>query len=176
MEPRRDGTDAAIQEEFLAAYDVYADALFRHCMIRIRDRELAKEIIQETFARTWLYLSDRKKVGHMRAFLYRVAHNLIIDTVRKRREVSLDKMQEDEGFEPADERAEDVTVKPEAREALKYLNGLDEIYRTVITMRFLDEMTPKEIAHALGVSENVVSVRIHRGVERLTKLMKAETV
>jgi RNA polymerase sigma factor (sigma-70 family) len=44
------------------------------------------------------------------------------------------------------------------------------MYRTAITMRYLDEMSPREIAEALGVSENVVSVRIHRGIEKLSKM------
>ena len=61
--------------------------------------------------------------------------------------------------------------RPASREALVLLKSLDEIYRVVITMRFLDGMSPKEIAEALDVSENVVSVRIHRGIARLQKMM-----
>ena len=51
------------------------------------------------------------------------------------------------------------------------LKSLEEIYQTAITMRFIKEMSPKEIAKELGVSENVVSVRIHRGIARLAKMM-----
>ena len=160
-----------LEQEFLAAYDDHADALFRHCLIRIRDREAAKDITQETFARTWLYLSEGKKVDHLRAFLYRVANNLIIDTVRKRRSTSLDAMMEDDGFEPQDESTKDPGEQPEIREALKLLESLDEIYRTAVTMRYIDELSPREIAAVLGVSENVVSVRIHRGIQRLNVLM-----
>lgn len=164
---------ATTEAEFLKAYDAYADALFRHCLIRVRDRELAKDVVQDTFSKTWLYLADCKKIGHIRAFLYRVANNLIVDAVRKKRSVSLDSMQENDGFEPVDESVISPEVRPEAREALKHLDSLDEIYRTAITMRFLDQLSPKEISQALGVSENVVSVRIHRGIERLNKLMHA---
>jgi RNA polymerase sigma factor (sigma-70 family) len=70
-----------------------------------------------------------------------------------------------------DETLRDPAEKPAAREAMQMLKSLDEIYRTAITMRYVDEMSPREIANALGVSENVVSVRIHRGIERLGKLM-----
>jgi len=160
-----------LEEEFLAAYDEHADALFRHCLIRMRDREIARDIVQETFSRVWVYLSEGKKIDYMRAFLYRVANNLIVDTARRKRSSSLDALIEDDGFEPKDEMAKDPAEVPQAREAVALLKSLDDIYRIAITMRFIDEMTPKEIARELGVSENVVSVRIHRGIDRLSKLM-----
>lgn len=163
---------ADIEREFLAAYEAHADALFRHCMLRVRDRDVARDLVQETFSRTWLYLSEGKQVEHIRAFLYRVANNLIVDGARKKKSASLDAMMEEDGFEVKDETVSDPADKQSIREALAALNELDEIYRTAITMRFLDELSPKEIAMALGVSENVVSVRIHRGVEKLAKVMK----
>lgn len=165
---------ADIEREFLDAYEAHADALFRHCLLRVRDREAAKDIVQEAFSRTWLYLSEGKKVDHIRAFLYRVANNLIVDGARKKKSASLDAMMEDDGFEVKDDSLTDPSEKQAIREALAALKSLDEIYRTAITMRFLDELSPREIAVALGVSENVVSVRIHRGVEKLSKVMRRE--
>jgi RNA polymerase sigma-70 factor (ECF subfamily) len=160
----------AVEKAFLEAYDEYVDALFRHCLLRIRDREIAKDIVQETFAKTWDYLSQGKKVDHLRAFLYRVANNLIVDTTRRKRSSSLDALMEDDGYEVADEHVANPADVPDARFAIKLLGSLDEMYRSVITMRFIDGLSPKEIASALSVSENVVSVRIHRGIERLKQL------
>ena len=160
-----------VEREFLAAYDEQADTLFRHVMLRARDRETAKDIVQETFSRTWLYLSQGKEIAYLRAFLFRVANNLIVDRSRRKRSASLDKMMEDDGFEPVDEAAADPLTIPQTREALDHLRSLDEIYQTAIRMRFFDNKSPKEIAAELGVTENVVSVRIHRGIERLSRLM-----
>lgn len=160
-----------LEAEFLKAYDDHADGLFRHVLLRVRDREVAKDIVQEAFSRTWLYLSQGKKVDYIRAFLYRVGNNLIVDGARRKKSTSLDAMIDDDGYEPIDESIRDFAEKPQAREAMKMLGGLDEIYRTAITMRYIDELSPREIAAKLGVSENVVSVRIHRGIERLSKLM-----
>ena len=165
---------AETEATFLSAYEDYADAVFRHVMLRVRDREVAKDVVQETFSRTWLYLSRHKEVGHMRAFLYKVANNLIVDTMRRKRNVSLDAMMEDHGFEPADPNVEEPKDVLATQEAMRLLASLDEIYRTAITMRYIDELSPREIAHALGVSENVVSVRIHRGIERLSKLVRRD--
>lgn len=169
---KQDAWQKELEKSFLAAYDEHADALFRHCLIRVRDREAAKDIVQDTFAKTWLYLADGKEIEYMRAFLYRVANNLIVDSSRKKKSSSLDAMMEEDGFEVRDESIREPIDKPALQEALTMLKSLDEIYRTAITMRYLDEMTPREIAAALGVSENVVSVRIHRGIERLAKLMR----
>lgn len=160
-----------LEEGFLASYDEHADALFRHVLLRVRDRESAKDIVQEAYSRTWLYLSEGKKIDYIRAFLYRVANNLIVDGARKKKSASLDAMMDDDGFEPVDESIRDFAEKPQAREAMKMLGELDEIYRVAITMRYVEELSPREIAEKLGVSENVVSVRIHRGIERLSKMM-----
>lgn len=165
-----------VETRYLAAYDEHAGALFRHVQLRVRDREAATDIVQETFSRAWLYLSQGKQIDYMRAFLYRVANNLIVDGSRRKKASSLEKMMEEDGFEVADENAKDPVEIPQAREALALLKSLEDIYRTAITMRFIDEMTPKEIAKELGVSENVVSVRIHRGIARLGKLMNRPKV
>lgn len=162
------------EAEFLAAHDEHADALFRHCLLRVRDRDIAKDIVQEAFSRTWLYMSEGKKIEYIRAFLYRVANNLIVDGSRRKKSSSLDSMMDEDGFEPADESIRPAIDTPALKEALKLLDELDENYRTVITMRYMDELTPKEIARALGVTENVVSVRIHRGIERLSKGMRKD--
>ena len=171
MELQKSKRALDLEKSFLAAYDANADALFRHCVARVRDRELAKDIVQETFTRTWTYLAEGKKVEHMRAFLYRTLNNCLIDTMRKKRSVSLDAMYEEEGFEVADEPQEiPLEVREEIGDALQLLSSLEETYSSVIAMRFIDELSPGEISAILGVSENVVSVRIHRGVKQLRKL------
>ena len=160
-----------LERRFLAAYEENSDALFRHCLIRVRDREMARDIVQEAFSRTWLYLSEGKEVTYIKAFLYRVANNLIVDGARKKKSSSLEKMMEEDGFEAEDESIRPAEEIPQAREAVKLLGELDDMYRVVITMRFIDQLSLKEIADALDVSENVISVRIHRGMEKLRTLM-----
>src|SRR5579884_3912032 len=102
-----------LETEFLAAYDEHADALFRHALLRARDRETATDIVQETYSRAWLYLSKGKKIEHMRAFLYRVANNLIVDQSRRKRSSSLDKLIEEDGFEVRDDMAKDPIEIPQ---------------------------------------------------------------
>ncbi len=162
---------AEIERDFLAAYDENADALFRHCLMRVRNRELAKDLVQETFTRAWSYLAEGKRIDHMRAFLYRTLQNVIVDTMRRKKSTSLDELQEEDGFEPIDEsHTPSAETREEVKAALRLVGELEDGYAEVISMRYIEEMSPREIAETLDVSENVVSVRIHRGMKELRRL------
>src|SRR3989344_6051013 len=152
-------------------YDAYADAIFRHCYFRVFSRERAKELMQETFLRAWDTMIQGKEIRHMRGFLYRIANNLIIDESRKKKEQSLDALEE-EGFDPPDESQENVGAKTVDGEiVLSLLHELEDPYREVVTLRYIDGFRPMEIADILGVSANVVSVRLHRGIAMLQELL-----
>lgn len=150
----------------MKAYDAHSDAIFRHCFFRVYDREKAREMMQDVFMKTWEYIVQGKKIDNLRAFLYRVANNMVIDWSRKKKETSLDAMM-DEGFEPVGLGVKQTTLAAEAGQMIDLLDQLDEKYRDAVRMRYLDELSPKEIAHVLGETENVVSVRIHRGLAQL---------
>src|SRR3989344_7358867 len=137
--------DRDIEKEFLSAYDKYADALFRHCYFRVYDRERAKDLAQEIFCRTWSYLAEGKRIDNLRAFLYRVANNLIIDEARKKKPLSLDQIME-EGFSPKDESSPNIEQRLIVKDVIQKLELLEEQYRNIIQMRFIDELSPKEIA------------------------------
>lgn len=153
-------------EEFQKAYEAYSDAIFRHCYFRVFDRERGKDTMQETFVRAWNYMSEGKKVDNMRAFLYRIANNLIVDDIRKKKEVSLDEMQE-KGWDPGYDGLPEMQRKVEEGKVFDTLKRVPKDYREVIVMRYVDGLTPAEIAGILGESANTVSVRLHRGLKQL---------
>jgi len=155
-----------VMEQFTKAYDELADAIFRHCWFRIGDREKAKDLMQDTFTKSWQYIAEGATVSNLRSFLYRVANNLIIDEYRKKKELSLDRLQE-QGFDPGFDDRNRNENRIDAQFAISTINQLDEKYREVILMRYIDELSPKEIAEVVGETENNVSVRIHRGINQL---------
>jgi len=158
--------NTALEQEFLAAYDLYADAIFRHCYFRVFDRERGKDLMQETFMRAWEYLNKGEKVLNMRAFLYRVANNLIVDESRKKKEASLDRLQE-EGFDPGIDETDKMNNRLEHGRVLNTLKDLDDNYRNILVMRYMNDLSPSEIAEVTGESANTVSVRIYRGLKQL---------
>jgi RNA polymerase sigma-70 factor (ECF subfamily) len=165
-------TTTSLEQEFLDAYDQYADAIFRHCYFRVFDRERGKDLMQEVFMRAWEYLAKGEKVLNMRAFLYRIANNLIVDESRKKKEASLDKLQE-EGFDPGIDDTEKINNRIEHSRVLRTLKNMDDNYRDILVMRYMNELSPSEIADLTGDSANTVSVRIYRGLKQLRTRLAA---
>lgn len=164
------------EKAFLSFYDQHADGVFRFCFFRVYNRETAKDLTQETFLKTWEYLSKGNVVENIKSLAYKIALNLIIDRSRKNNgEWSLEEMKES-GVEPADKEnlLEKVGLNIELKNVLLAIKTLDPIYREAITMRYLNELGPKEISTILNESENVVSVRIARGTKQLRALLKKQ--
>lgn len=159
-------------EEFLKAFDKHADALFRHCFFRICDRERARDFVQEAFVKTWDYLSRGNEIKNFKPFLYRTVHNLIVDEARHKKTHALISIEnlpsEDLKTLGRDERPA-LAALLDSKRLAEAIADLPENYRDAVTMRYIDDLTTKEIARILGVSENLVSVRIHRGLQILKK-------
>ncbi|OHB24818.1 MAG: hypothetical protein A2542_03015 [Parcubacteria group bacterium RIFOXYD2_FULL_52_8] len=159
------------QQEFLSAYEQFADAIFRHGYFRTSDRERARDVTQETFTRTWEYLAKGGEIKSMKAFLYRIANNLIVDDFRKKKSHSLDELQE-EGLDPVDTSVGSREAALDAKAAVAVLDQLDPSYRDVITLRYVDDLSPREIAEVLHQTENAVSVRLHRGLRKAREILE----
>ena len=161
------------EERYLEAFDEYANALFRHAMYRLSDRERAVEIVHDTFTKVWSYIRGGHEIDTYKPFLYKVMNNLIIDEYRKRKEFSLDALLAEEGTnegsfpELYEGGLEELTFSLDAQKASQLLGELPIVYREVLTLRFVDGLGPKEISELIEESENVVSVRIHRALKIL---------
>ncbi|HEX8946829.1 MAG TPA: RNA polymerase sigma factor [Candidatus Paceibacterota bacterium] len=166
--------DDTIQAQFLETYDRLADSIYRYARMRLSDHDAALDLTQETFMRYWRHLSEGKPVAHERALLFTIVRRLVIDRYRARRTESLDQLQEDAGFEPSDERELSPDARAEGARALSLVAQLPEDYRDAVFLRYVEGLEPRDIAAALDLSANVVSVRIHRGVEKLRALMHTD--
>ncbi len=166
------------EERFLKAFDEYSDALFRHAVYRLSDRERAIEIVHDTFTKVWGYLRTGHDVETYKPFLYKVLNNLIIDEYRKRKEMSLDALMGEEGVDEGSFSElhgggiEELTFALDAEKASLLLGELPHVYREVLTFRFVDGLGPKEISELIEESENVVSVRIHRALKILKEMIE----
>ena len=159
-----------LEEQFLGWHDQFSDVIFRHCVFRLSDREKAKDATQETFIRLWNYVSEGKEVVNVRAFLYKIANNLIIDAYRRKEAFSLDQMRDEEGFDVGFETRAEIEIKDEYEHALKIIERLPDKYREALVMRHVDGLSVKDIARITGETENVISVRIHRAIEKVKLL------
>lgn len=162
--------DNSLEMELLKAYDAYADALFRHCYFKTGERELAQDMTQDVFLKAWSYMQQKRQILNMRAFLYRLADNLVVDWYRKRKTSSLDELA-DAGFEPA-AAGRTLEEQAEVSHAFAKVRELEEEDRKLIIWRFVEDLSPREIAEIVDQSENVVSVRLHRALKKLKSLLQ----
>lgn len=170
------------EQQFRDAYERYSDELFRHCAMRISDRERALELTQDAFMRTWDYVRKGSEVRELRPFLYQTLRHLIIDEYRKAKMYSLEAMVEDtetgdvETLLPPDNTntLEAAMDRFDAKQALALVDELPDLYREVLLLRYVESLSPKEMSEILEESENVVSVRIHRGLKKLKEMLEAK--
>lgn len=160
-----------MDKHFLEAYKQYADALFRHCYFKVSDRDLAFDLMQEVFKRAWEYVAAGNEVQNMRAFLYRIANNLVVDEYRKKRPVSLEMLAES-GLQIAQKERQELGKIIDAKDVLITVEKLAPLYREPVLLRYVQELSVKEIADILGEKENTISVRIHRGLEQLRAILE----
>lgn len=158
------------EESFLEVYDAYADAVYRRCFFKVSDKEKAKDITQESFVKLWDYYRNGEDIRNGKALVFRIANNLIIDSYRKKESESLDFLALG-GLDPSEDDHEHIVDASDKFFALKIINELPDIYQEAVTLRYVEEMSPTEIAEIIGETENVVSVRIHRGVKMIKDLL-----
>lgn len=153
------------EARFMEAFSLYGDAIYRFCVVKVSNKELAEDMTQEVFMRYWQYLRDGKELTHPRALLYTIAHNLAKDWYKRKKAVSLDDRLADGHEPPATEN--DAQLLAEYEEVLTAMQDLEEKDREVLILRYLEGLTPKEIGSILHETANVISVRLNRATKRL---------
>jgi RNA polymerase sigma-70 factor (ECF subfamily) len=167
------------ETQFLEAVEAYGDALFRHAVLRVSDRDKALDIVHDTYTKVWSYIRAGHEIRSFRPFLYKVLNNLIVDEYRKVRESSLDELLDTDGvdeghFEELSENSvEALAATIDGARAFELVQELPDVYREVLILRFVDGLRPKEISELVEVSENIVSVRLHRGLKQLRTRIEA---
>lgn len=168
-----------IKKQFAEIYQAESDAVFRFCLLRTSDREIALDFTQDTFMKFWNVLLSEKEIKNPRTFLFTIARNQIIDWYRKKKSLSLEAMMEGQdgeeksAFTPALEGS--VETKVEAEYLIRKIDTLAEPYRKAVYLRCVEELKPREIAAILNESVNVISVRISRGLRQLRTTLHYES-
>lgn len=162
---------------FSLIYDQYSPLIWKHIFLRVSSREETNDLTAEVFLKTWEYLKSGKKIRQIRSFLYRVANNLVIDWYRSRKPViSLDQeLTEGEFFLETEAKIEErLSFQEEKEVLLAKLNQLKEKEKTLLILRFVDELEIEEIAKVLGKSRGAIRVGLHRALKSLAQLEEAK--
>lgn len=156
---------------FIDAHALYRNALNAYAFYKTHNQALSEDLVQDTFVKTWKYLVKNGRVGSMKAFLYHVLKHLIVDEYRKHRSLSLETLLE-KGFDPGTSVHDRLFDTLDGARASQLIERLPGKYREVVRMRYLQDLSIKEISERTGQSRNTVAVQSHRGLEKLRKLYR----
>lgn len=151
------------------AYKDFNKGLNSHAFFKLSSHTLGQDLVQETYMKTWNYLLRGGKITVMKAFLYHVLNNLIVDEYRKRKATSLDILLES-GFEPSVDDSESLYNTLDGRGAILLIKRLPKIYQEAMRMRYIQDLSLKEMSVLTGQSNNTLAVQLHRGLGKLKVL------
>lgn len=145
----------------------------------------AEDIVQEAFVRLHRQVMRQGagSVRHLNTWLFRTAHNLTLDALRRQARHKRAAEALTETAQTAEERAADEmdalseVLRREAREAaLRELAKLDEEQRQVVLLKVIQGMTLREAAEVVGVSISVVNYRLNQGLAELARRLRKAAV
>ncbi len=156
--------------EFNKSVDDYSDGLYRFILKNIKDEEKAKDIIQDTYEKLWVKISDVTYLK-VKSYLFTAAYHTMIDLIRKEKRLAdFEKINTD-----MYSHTKQYTGLSELLE--EAVNKLPDDQRSVILLRDYEGYSYDEIADITGLSESQVKVYIYRGRMFLKKYIGSiETV
>jgi len=180
--PERDGDLADVRAAqrdraaFGALYRRYVERVYGYCFYLLGDHHDAEDTTERTFLAALGAIDRFRDDGAtFRAWLFRIAHNELANSLRQRQRRRRRTTRLEDGPEPmADvDPARLVGVADEARRLRGAVSRLTDDRRQVIVLRFVDGLSTREIGVVLGRSEGAVRVLQHRALRDLAAILAA---
>lgn len=150
-----------------ALFDDYADGIYTLAARILRDRHAAEDIVGDTFVAVLRNRAPYQGTGPIRAWLYRIAYRQSIAALRKRREQPVDPYDLVEAA-PAIPSIESTVMAGELAGVLdRAIGTLDEPLRAAFVLRDVEELSTRETAAVLELSESAVKMRLARARQSL---------
>lgn len=175
VEADKEKTETGRNEAKLAGlYNEYYDKIARYAFLHIGDRTEAEDIAGEVFLKALDSIKSYKERGiPMQAWLFRIAHNLVVDYFRKAakyRTVPIDTV-------PVASDTNPVTIAErniEMGRVTKAMEQLSQEQREVLGLRFFGGLTSKEVGQILKKSDGAVREMQRAALEKLRRLLVAD--
>jgi len=164
------------REAFAELVEMYKDKIYQLAFRMTGNRQEAEDIAQETFLRVYANLHSYDINLKFSTWIYRIATNLCIDRGRKKKaDFSLDEeVAGSEGLDwhsrlPSKEKspAEKVVIRELQETVQSALSQLAPKYRSIMILRYIEDLSLQEISEALQLPITTIKTRIHRGREAL---------
>lgn len=154
------------QATLTMAHNAYRKGLSTYAFYKVSNHEKSDDLVQETFLKTWRYIVKGGKIELMKAFLYHVLSDLIVDDYRKHKTISLDVLPK-EHFEPSFDNRECITDDFDGGIAISLIDSLPRKYQQIMHMKYVEDLSIDEMSTITKQSKNTVAVQVHRGLEKL---------
>lgn len=166
-------------EAFEELSALHERAVYFLCLRMMGNREDALDCAQEAMLNAYRAFDRFQAEGQGKAWFLRIAHNVCIDALRRRKQVvSLDSLRE-EGFDPADQHTLSPYAQLENKERMNMLRAavddLPDDQRAVMVLRDFQELSYDEIGEMLGIPLGTVKSRLKRARERIKKILSEKT-
>ncbi len=162
------------QERFSRIYDDCVEKIYRFVFLRVNSKELAQDLTSEAFAKCWeSFRQNPDGIGNPRAFLYKIAKNLVVDHYREKSKVQTVNadLSEIPLADPKTNLEQQAMLASDMETVRRAIAGLNEDYQNAIIWRYLEDMPIREVSDLLERSEEATRVLLHRAMKELkTKL------
>ena len=159
------------QKAFAQLYEGHFDRIYRYVALRIGDRTEAEDMTQQVFVNALQSISSFKWQGKpFAAWLFRIAHNQVVDYLRKRAKqatVPLDESLTNSDSNPQLEAEHSLDIE----QLLSATRQLTRAQREVISLRFAGELSIAQVAKVMGKSQGAVKALQHSAVVALRKTL-----
>lgn len=153
---------AGDKRAFQALYDELIDRALRTAVALVKDRDLAKDAVQETMIRVYKNLGSYDPDKPFEPWFYRILINECNRLLKKEARVHvLTRFYDERDSHVADGAKEDYS------ELYQAIQSLNDLYRVPIVLKYLQGFTEKEIAEVLKLNQNTVKSRLFKGREKL---------
>ena len=156
-------------------YDTYEPRIYRFIYLKVSHREEAEDLTHQVFLESWRKIPEYQHLGFpFSAWLYRIARNEIIDYYRtKKTHIALHVIQEEEQegvkLETSLFEAVEQTISIEKiKAAIQKLKPLDQ---DIIILRFVEDLSPQEVALLVEKTPEAVRVLQHRAIKNLKSIL-----
>lgn len=169
---KRSVDDIDHKESILSGlYEKYYDKIARYAYLRVGNKAEAEDIAGEVFLKALKSLKSYKERGTpMQAWLFRIAHNLVIDYFRKNKKwktVSIENIQIESEINPVTKAERDLQIE-RVKEAMEQLT---QEQREVIRLRFFGELTSREAGQVLNKTDGAVREMQRAAIEKLRNIL-----
>lgn len=155
-------------------YRLYSDAVFEYILMMIHDYQQAEDLTHDTFVKAYKNQHSFQYKAAPRTWLFRIAHNLTIDYIRKQKPLNLfqEVFKSQKSPEPLPE--DKVEIKESSVALYRALSRLKPAYREVIILRKIKEFSTRESSEVLNWSEGKVKTTLYRAIPALEKELLKE--